>query len=89
LSPIPSFTDQELAALRSAAAALSPEQRDQFVKDVARELGQCRKIEPSNRTKHAVAQVATAVQRRLMNGNSQGRRNVSKATIDALAQRPA
>jgi hypothetical protein len=79
-----SFSDHELAALRTAATPLSPEQRDRFLRDVANELGHCREIGPG-----VVARVATAVQRRLVNGNSQGRRNVSKTMIDALAQRPA
>jgi hypothetical protein len=70
LPPILSFDDRELAALRSAAAALLPEQRARFLRDVARELGRCRKVEPSNRTGHTVAQVATAVQHRLSNGIS-------------------
>jgi hypothetical protein len=69
LPPILSFDDQELAALRSAATALLPQQRDRFLRDVAHELGRCRKIEPSDRTGHTVAQVATAVQRRLANGD--------------------
>jgi hypothetical protein len=81
LPPILSFTDQEIAALRSAAATLSPEQRDQFLRDVASELRRCRKLGPSDRTGHAVAQiakavakaVATAVQRRLANGTSMQR----------------
>jgi hypothetical protein len=67
LPPILSFSDQELAALRAAAAKLSPWQRDQFLRDVACELKRCRKIEPGARTGHTVAQVATAVQRRLSN----------------------
>jgi hypothetical protein len=57
-----SFDDQELATLRTAAAKLLPEQRDRFLKDVARELGRCRETGPDT-----VAQVATAVQRRLAN----------------------
>ena len=73
MPPIISFTDQELAALRSAAAKLLPGQRDRFLKDVANELGRCRKLGPSDRTGHTVVQVATAiataVQRRLVNDN--------------------
>jgi hypothetical protein len=72
-----SFDDRELAALRSAAAKLLPEQRDQFLRDVAGELKRCRKLGPNDRTGHAVAQVAiavataiaNAVQRRLANGD--------------------
>jgi hypothetical protein len=56
-----SFSDQELAALRSAAAALLPQQRDQFLKDVAHELKRYRKIEPGDRTGHTVEQVARMV----------------------------
>jgi hypothetical protein len=68
-----SFTDQELAALRSAATPLLPGQRGQFLRDVACELGRCQKIEPKDRIRHAVAQVAKAVQRRLMDAVRQPR----------------
>jgi hypothetical protein len=68
-----SFDDRELAALRSAAAKLLPEQRDQFLRDVASELKRCRKIEPKDRIGHAVAQVAKAVRRRLMDGERRPR----------------
>jgi hypothetical protein len=62
--PLISFDNQELAVLRTAAAPLPPWQRDQFLQDVAHELGQCQKIEPGT-----VARVATAVQQRLSNGD--------------------
>jgi hypothetical protein len=68
--PILSFSDQEFAALRTAAAKLLPEQRDQFLRDVASELRRCRKFGPSDRTGHTVVQVAKAVQRRLVNGGT-------------------
>ena len=85
MPPILSFTDQELAALRSAAAKLLPEQRDQFLKVVAHELGRCRKLGPKDRTGHAVAQVATAVQHRLVNGTRRPR----AAEADRPAVHPA
>jgi hypothetical protein len=64
-----SFTDDELALLRVIAAPLQPEQRDRFLRDVARELGHLmhgatgrgEKIGPGT-----VGQVATAVQRWLL-----------------------
>jgi hypothetical protein len=60
-----SFTDDELALLRVVAAPLQPQQRDQFLRDVAGELKRCtgrgEKIGPGT-----VGQVATAVQRRLL-----------------------
>jgi hypothetical protein len=68
LPPILSFDDQELAALRSAAAKLLPQQRDRFLRDVARELGRCREIGPDT-VPNTVARVATVVQRRLANGD--------------------
>ena len=64
MPPILSFDDQELAALRTAATPLSPWQRNQFLKDVAHELGRCREIGPDT-----VARVATVVQHRLTNGD--------------------
>ena len=60
-----SFSDQELAALQAAAAPLSLQQRDRFLKDVAHPLGLCQEIEPGT-----VVQVAVAVQRRLSNGDT-------------------
>jgi len=62
-----SFDDQELAALRTAAAALPPGQRDRFLKTVARALGCCVAIAPGT-----VAQIAVAVQRRLLQSNGGG-----------------
>jgi hypothetical protein len=62
-----SFNDQELAALRSAASALLPEQRDRFLKTVASALGCCVTIGPDTVAQVATA-VATAVQHRLANG---------------------
>jgi hypothetical protein len=56
-APLISFDDQELAALRTAAAALPPQQRDRFLKTLARALG-CR-VAIGPRT---VAQIAVAVQ---------------------------
>ena len=56
-----SFDDQELAALRTAAAALQPGQRDRLLKSVASALGCCVAIGPGT-----VAQIATAVQRSLL-----------------------
>jgi hypothetical protein len=47
---------------------LLPGQRDQFLRDVAHELKRCRKLGASDRTGHAVAQVATAVAT-AVNGN--------------------
>jgi hypothetical protein len=88
LPPILSFTDQELAALRTAAAALLPEQRDRFLKDVAHELRRCREIGPDT-----VAQVATTVQRRLANGDGARRmrqaQRIASVAVDRHAVRTA
>jgi hypothetical protein len=61
-----SFTDDELALLRVVAAPLQPHQRDQFLRDVARELVSL--FDPARQEfgPSAVGQVATAVQRRLL-----------------------
>jgi hypothetical protein len=87
LPPI-SFDDQELAALQSAAALLPPWRRDRFLRDVARELGRCRKIEPNT-----VARVAMAVQHRLSNGDDtrKGRQaqRIASVAVDRHAVRTA
>ena len=62
-----SFDDQELAALRTAAAALPPGQRDRFLKTVASALGCCVAIGPGT-----VAQIATAIQQRLLANGGDG-----------------
>jgi hypothetical protein len=69
--PMLSFNDQELAALRTAAAALPPGQRDRFLRTVARALGCCVAVGPST-----VAQIAVAVQQRLLvnDGSPKSRR---------------
>jgi hypothetical protein len=89
LPPILSFDDRELAALRTAAATLLPEQRDQFLKTVASALGCCVTIGPDT-----VAQVATAVQHHLANGTGarkgrQAKRIASIAVDDRHAVRTA
>ena len=62
-----SFDDQELAALRTAAAALPPGQRDRFLKTVASALECCVAIGPGT-----VAQIATAIQWRLLADGGDG-----------------
>ena len=86
-----SFDDQELAALRTAAAPLPPHQRARFLRDVARELRRCREIKPGT-----VAQVATTVQRRLSrswrgNDTQRGRqaKRIASIAVDRHAVRTA
>jgi hypothetical protein len=61
-----SFSDHELAALRTAATPLSPEQRDRFLAIVARVLGCCPVIKPDT-----VAQVASMVTTAMVTTTSQ------------------
>jgi hypothetical protein len=67
-----SFDDHELAALQSAATPLSPEQRDQFLRTVARALGCCPVVQPDTVAQIGMV-VALAMQQRLLPNGGQWR----------------
>jgi hypothetical protein len=75
-----SFDDQELAALRTAAAALPPGQRDRFLKTVASALGCCVAIGPGT-----VAQIATAIQQRLLGACPSNRKSLNRGDRNSAA----